>query len=456
MPARGWIAAGTAVATLISAGAAQGQTMPGQIPPAPTATGPSSRGQPGVGVEVGMGYSDNINRLESPDDEDAKIGTVGLNLNWQKQTRRVNASALADLSYYEYFDSDYDGEINGIADATLLLAIVPDRFTWTFQDSFGQAQSDPFAAVTPDNRENVNYFTTGPEFTLGLGSANAMRLYGLYSKTSYEESPLDADRNSVGISVGRHPSPSSEIALNAVRESTDFAEVASPDYDRESAFLSYDTRGGRTTVTGRLGYSRLKPDGGTSDGGLLATLSLARRVSASSTITIEGGRQFTDAGESLRSGLSGGGTVGGGDITASADPFENTHGTLRWDFSRNRTDLRLGGSWNQDRYEQQTAFDRTRYAYEASITRRMSPVLNFTLLAVLNTEKFDNADVDSDELNLALRVQRQLGRRLGLAITAERSQRDTTEEVGNYDENRVFISFTYTPVGDTVRPTVAP
>ena len=52
-------------------------------------------------------------------------------------------------------DSDVDGDSltavleTGPANGTLALAIVPETLQWVFQDSFGQAQSDPFAPASP-------------------------------------------------------------------------------------------------------------------------------------------------------------------------------------------------------------------------------------------------------------------------------------------------------------------
>jgi hypothetical protein len=428
-PVRLWVAS----VVLAGSGVAHGQT--------------AQTGQTHFGIEVGAGYSDNITRVET-NKESSELATIGLDLSWAEQTRRIDASATADLSYFEYLDNIYDSEVAGIADASVLVTLLPERLTWSFLDSFGQAQTDPFSPITPDNRENINNFSTGPELTLGLGSQNSLRLFGSYASTSYERSLLDADQTSGGVALARNPTSSSEIALNVVTMSTDFDEPSARDYDRENAYLSVGIDGSRTDLEMQLGYSRLTPDGGESEGGLLANILATREVSASSSVRLEVGRQFTNAAESLRTAIVNT-SVGGTDITATSDPFENTHASLRWTFTRNRTGFSLGTSWSQDRYEQQIQFDRTRNVFEGSYTRRMSSVTDLSLIALYNQEKFDNTGLDTKELNFSARLNHQLGRTFGIAFSLERSQRRASSNFGEYDENRAFLALTYTPLNGT-------
>ena len=392
------------------------------------------------GIEAGVGYSDNIARVDV-DETDETIGTLGVNLRWLENTRRLNADATVDLSYFEYLDNTFDSEVLGTANGLIVLGILPERFTWLFQDSFGQAQSDPFAPSTPETRENLNYFTTGPTLNFNFGSNTSLRLTGRYSATTYERSPLDAERTSVGAALARQLSASSEVAFNVVEEGIDFDAPASTDYDRRNAFLSYQLDGARTDITAEAGYTWLERDepGSEDTGGSLLNLSVIREISASSNLHLSLGTQLTDAGESLRGSLESG-AVGGADITASPDPFENRSVSLAWNFSRNRTDFSLGASWNEDRYEEQTQFDRTRLSYEATFTRRLSPNLDFGLLATMGDEDFDTAGLDSEEVTMGANLTWRVGRTIGFRLTVDRYDRNTSNGTGEYVENRYFLT----------------
>lgn len=400
-----------------------------------------ARADVSYGVEAGVGYSDNITRVDVAE-TDETIGTLGLDLSWFEDTRRLDADVFADLSYFEYLDDTFESEVVGMADGFVSLGIIPERFTWMIQDTYGQAQTDPFAPVTPDNREDINFFTTGPDLTLRFGSAVAGRVFGRYSATSYEDSPLDAERTSAGASLMYQLSQRSSAGLNALRERIDLDAETSRDYDRDSAFLSYTLAGARTDIALDLGYTWLEPSDGEETSGLLVDLSISRDISESSTLHLEVGSHFSDAGESLRGALAGG-AVGGADITASGDPFESRSASLRWTFARNRTGASLGVGRYEDEYETQTALDRTRTAYEASLSRRLTQNVQLELTALLNDEEFENTGLTSDELSVLARCNWTFGRRMGLALSVERSKRNSSDGVGEYTENRAFLTLTY-------------
>jgi hypothetical protein len=394
-------------------------------------------------AEAGVGYSDNIGRVPS-NETDETIGTVGLELDWTERTRRIRGDATVDLSYFEYLDNTYESEVLGTADGTLALGIVPETLQWVFQDSFGQAQSDPFAPATPATREDLNYFSTGPDLTLRLGSTGFGRLFGRWSTTTYERSPLDAERTTAGVAVGRRASPRSELSLNAVTESVDFDLAANTDFDRESVFVGWNLDASRTEIDAQLGYTWLERDGDDKTGNALVNVVITRDLSASSVLALTLGTQLGDAGDSLRTELQGGVVGGGGtQITATADPFENRVASLDWSYFRGRTGFSLGASWTEEDYETQTQLNRTRNVFTASVSRRLASAVDFDLFATLEDEEFDNTDLTSDELSLGAVLNWRVWRTLGLRLTAERYDRDTSDGTGEYQENRAFLTLAY-------------
>lgn len=394
-------------------------------------------------AEVGAGYSDNIGRTAT-DEANETIGTIGLNLDWREQTRRVRGDATIDLSYFEYLDDTFDSEVVGTGDGSLSLGIFPETLNWVFEDTFGQARSDPFAPVTPDNREDLNYFSTGPDLMMRFGSTGFGRVFGRWSSTSYETSPLDAERTTGGLSVGRRTSPRNELTLNGVVERVEFDQELSPDYDRKSMFVGYRLDASRTLLTADLGYTWLDRDGAEdTSGNALVNITMERDLSASSLLRLTLGSQLGDAGDSLRGALSGEVVGGSNQITATSDPFENRVASLFWQFTRNRTGLSLGASWNEDSYEEQTDFDRTRYSYIAIVSRRLGPTLDVELSASLDNEKFKNVDLDTDETHYAVRFNWRAWRTLGLRLLLEQYDRDTSTGVGEYKESRAFLTLAY-------------
>lgn len=394
-------------------------------------------------AEAGVGYSDNIGRVPA-NETDETIGTVGLELDWTERTRRIRGDATVDLSYFEYLDNTYDSEVLGTANGTLALGIVPETLQWVFQDSFGQAQADPFAPTTPATREDLNYFSTGPDLTVRLGSTGFGRLFGRWSSTTYERSPLDSKRTTAGVALGRRASPRSELSLNAVTESVDFDQASNTDFDRDSVFVGWNLDASRTVIDAQLGYTWLERDGGDKTGNALVNVVITRDLSASSVLALTLGTQLGDAGDSLRTELQGGVVGSGGtQVTATADPFEQRLASLEWRYNRGRTGFSLGASWTDDDYETQSQLNRTRQVYSASVSRRLASAVDFELFGTLENEDFDSTDLSSDELRLGAVLNWRAWRTLGLRLTAERYDRDTSNGTGEYQENRAFLTLAY-------------
>jgi hypothetical protein len=393
-------------------------------------------------VEAGVGHSDNITRVET-EKVDETLATIGANVEWMERTRRLEADVLVDLDYVEYLDDTYDGEVLGTADANLVFGLVPERLLWQVQDSFGQAQSDPFAPVTPDNSENVNYFTTGPDLMLNLGSQNSMRLFGRYSTTNYEVTDLDGERTGGGLSLIRALSGASSVALNGSVEESEFDNPASSGYENRSVSVSYDFTGGRTTISSQLGYSWIELDDGTKNGGELIEINITREMSSASSLMFSLGSQFSDAGNSLR-GLASAGTGGGpGQIVASSDPFENRTASLAWNFQRNRTGISLGVAYDESIYEEQTQYDRTRISYHGNYSRQLRPTLTFMLAARFSEDEFDLSGLKFDDTQASASLTWEMSRHLGLRASLDHFARGSSQPGGDYDENRAFLTITY-------------
>lgn len=404
-----------------------------------------------IAVEAGLGYSDNVTRATTAPVEET-IATAGLDLEVNHDRNRFDAEVALSLDYFHYLDDTYDSEIVGTANADLRFALIPGRFNWRLQDSFGQVVGDPFAPVTPENRENINYISTGPDLLLNVGQAGRLRLFGLYSLTDYERSDLDGDRTLAGVSFLRGLSSASEFGLNAVTETIRYDASDALEYERRSVFLSYQRDAGRTNLTSELGYIWQEPAVGEDSGGALVRISLARELTASSSLSLTLGTQFTDAADALRSSLDGGGGGGlGQQYTAVAEPFENQFASVAWTYVRNRTSLNLGGGIRKDDYETLDLFDRTSTHFDASVVRRISPRLSAGISASLLEDDFDATGFTAEELRVGATLDWQLGRTVFLGLSYDRFDRDGDDSLGTYEENRAFLRLTYRPRSGAAR-----
>ncbi len=394
-------------------------------------------------VDAGVGRSDNIRRT-STNAESETIGTASVEFAAYENTRRLQAQMIGDLAYFDYFHHTYNSEVIGNFAGNANFQLVPERIQWNVQDNFGQIRTDPFAAVTPDNRENINYFTTGPTFIARLGSQNSLRLSAEYSKISYETTPNDNDRISGAVGLVHNLSALSAVSANVQVQKINYDSALAIDYKRQDAFLRYAINGGRTTATADLGYTKLQRDSAPDSSGLLARLDFTRRVSASSTLSLRLGREFTDPGSSfqfqqtvqtvnLDTGLA----------TATSASFTDKYAVLGWDFLRQRTGLGISLSHYDENYDLITTFNQKRTLGNAYVSRALAP--NLLLLVGLSYLKNDFTMVPGDyrEKGASAALTWQLGRRLSLTGRYEHYDRSSELAGGDYRENRLWLTISY-------------
>ena len=391
------------------------------------------------GVEVGAGTSDNIRRVPSGEESESMLVT-GLELALEREEGRLHANVDVDLSYIDYLDEAYDGEVTGMANADLRYLFVPGRFEWILTESFGQGELDPFAASTPDNRENINYLTTGPDFTIRLGSVGSLTLFGRYSATQFEESNFDNERLLSGLSLGRDLSARSNVSLNATTERVEFDdETAGSNYDRHSAFLRYEIEGARTTIGAEAGYSEIH-DSGTSNGSPIFELDITRDLSARSALTLRGSLRSSDAASAMRAGNQiGGGSPSGPDQVSTTEPFDMTQVSLGWQFTTLRTTFTISAGYEEDDYEISEQLNRERQNFQASASRQVTPRLTLRARGSLFSSEYDTAGQDSDETQFGLQLSWNASGRFFVELDLDRFNRDSSNASTEYDETRAFL-----------------
>jgi len=394
----------------------------------------------------GATFSDNVARA-STDEEDGTIGVIGTQLKYIQESRRFKTDVDLNAAYEKYFDDTFDDGVVGGVDASLDIGIVPERFLWVFQENFGQIQSNRFASTTPENRENINYFTTGPDIAFHLGDTMSLTLSGRHSETNYEKQNLDGQQNGGGLSLGRQLSAKSTLSMNVEAEQFEFDdEIANPNYDRQRAFLRYDMDVARTALKVDAGYTAIDIDGEKSDG-LLARVSLSRQVSPGSTFSLSAGNEFSDSAELFRSGQDQSGvSIETPGLDASSDPFTNRYASLGFDFNRHRTSFGVSLQYSKEMYETQTELDRTITTYGLYLGRQLSPVLSARLFGALDQRRSDDITFDDDEMRVGVNLELAIGRTLALKFQYQLYDRDSSLAQTDYTENQASLFLLWSPV----------
>ena len=404
------------------------------------------------GADVGIGETDNVT-LAPSNKISQTMATADVDFDLKEQSRRLQVDAKGNFVDLDYLQGAYGNQLLGRFDGIADLGLWPEHLIWAVRDDFGQVGLDPYMPVTPGNIEDVNYFSTGPDWLLRFGATSFMDLDLRYARAQYQTSDFDSNRLIGNLAWGLNLSSRSTLSLNAATERVMFEDTrVNLDFDRTRAYARYELQGARTDIAIDLGAS-LIDQSGTSTSGSLAKLELSRRLSAASKLTLSAGRELTDPSSSfatLQSGASG--IIGVGSAPQTGQSYNVDFASAGWQYARHRTTLALSFQWEKDNYLNQPQFDLERLGGEFRVSRRLTRRLttqlfgrlyrndypNVRLAAASGSSNYDNLIVGGD-------LQWRAGRTLVVDLRYNYNSWVVAAPGHGYRANEVFVTVGYRP-----------
>ncbi len=413
------------------------------------------------GADVGVGVTDNVT-LVPTDRVNQTIATADLDFSVQQATRLLSADLKGNFSYLDYLQDAYSANLIGRFDGVAHAALIPERLTWTLQDDFGQGQVNAFTAPTPDNRENINYLSTGPNLWLRFAGTGFFELSARYARSQYSISPFDSNRVLGSFELGDLLSARSSISLNGVTEHVLFENTSiNTDFDRTSAYAHYEISGARTQLTANLGGTEITQNG-SSTSGPLAKLQVDRKVSPATRIIFSVGRELTDASTGFSTAQTGAiGAISVTPATVTANSYTSDYASVGWNYERNRTTFGLSGRWEKDSYAQHPELDVTREGGEFSLAEKLTHALSVQLLGSLYTTDYPHtyfvatngsSSIQDERVGAALTLRE--GRALVFRLRFDHISRAVSGNAGvpGFHANTVFLTVGYRPRPADITP----
>jgi hypothetical protein len=399
----------------------------------------------------GVNYTDNASRAQV-DEESETIGTAGLLLGITTDRPKLDADVTAHLEYREYLDDTFDSEVVGGINAFLAYAFIPERFIWVVEDNFTQIASDVTAVDTPDNRENVNYLSTGPDFTIGLTARSSLQLSGRVSDTYYEERDTGTQGLTGSLALIRQMSDASSLSLNGSVSEIDFDEEVFSDYRIDSAFLRWNTVTERTTFILDGGYDRVSQDDpfnliedDTSDG-LLARVEFSRAVASRSRIGVIAGTGLETPGQGLRRFQDVIGVDPGDDEDAivGSDAYRADYAFLTFNTDWERGAFAAVIDARSETHEVETEADRDAYGALIEMSRQISRRFTANVNGRYTKNDFTETDFEFDEWSVGVGLSVQVSERFSLEARVAHIEGSSEDGTRDFEENTAYIGFSYT------------
>jgi len=424
-----------------------------------------------LAVDAGVIYTDNVQRTENGSGQTLLL--LGLSGDTSREGTRLDYRLASNIALLKYLGGAYGNQPTGYLDGTAFLKLVPNFFTWIVRDTYTQLQINPYSAVTPDNLENVNYFTTGPRFTMRPTLRTSVTLDALYSylttsSSSPEHVNIDNHRYGGDLKIDRAFSEAARLYIKGEYEKVDFKDqVNNNNFSHTSASGGYKLSDGRTVLDISGGYAQVRVydvlttvvgPGGTREtrqtqkfDSPIWALDLSRLITPSQRVALTASQQFTDAATAFRLGFDQAVPTIPPRL-ANEEAFRQRQFGLHWQFQASRTSLVVSAAEFQTRFVITTANDHDTKLANVLLARQLSPALSAEVGvsyqrqeqvgAAASTGAQTVPEQSAKILSAVANLRWQVGERLALHFLYAHSRQNDV-----YSENQIGVTASWALIG---------
>ena len=403
-------------------------------------------------LTAGAIYTDNVYLV--PDGPGAPLALVGLLADTSREGPRLDWRLDSNIALVKYLKSQYSTQLFGYLDGEAHLKIVPGLFSWYARNSFQQVAITPYAPLTPDNLESVNYLTTGPRFTLQPTLRTTVTLDGIYSYMSTSsQSPsyvnLDNHRYGGDLNISRAFTSTTSAYLSGAYNKVEFKDTTLNDnFTQAVAFAGLSFQDARTVANLSAGYGKVRVTKLVTQqsvigviehteeqapSGVMWDASLSRLISPTQRVTLRANQQITDLPNLFQLNYDQAVPSTVPIQIANAEPFTQRIYGASWRFEENRTALQFDLYDARYTYEKTPKNNRTSRAVSGLFARRLSPVLSWDIGASYWHDAFETSTLKTFNFLTSLRWQ------VGQRVSARFFYAHTTTSPNGYKENQIGI-----------------
>lgn len=400
-------------------------------------------------VDAGVEHDDNV-RLEAVDPDSQVIMRAGVGFVATQEGSTVQA-VVTGRADYRHFQEGVDNGLEGVLSAYLNWVMVPERLSFAIQDELELQAIDRFAPDSPDNRQQVNVLSLGPNFLFHVGDTLQGRLEARYIDTHAEVTDeFNSNRIGAALRVAKAFDENRSLGVNAQWTDVDYdQDLVARDHERIDLYARYARVLANTDYAIDAGYSRLDYDDGERRTGPLFRLEAGWRPSERTRLSLALVDQFSDAADTAliegvadRSAASIPEGVLVDDSAVIASAYREQRVTFAWAYSGERLGWRVQPYAQRLRYIDAQQPDEEVQGVLLGLDYRFRPDL--TLRAGAGSERVDYTllDAQEDTRRAGLTLEKHWTRHWSTSLSYFRYERDS-DILADVHQNIWYIWMSY-------------
>ena len=333
------------------------------------------------GAQVSAGYlhSDNIEQTAVANSSGVveADGKFQLGIN----TADLNLDFDSDFRFRTFTNSKYGSDFLPRVRAGAAYTVSENVLYFSAQEDLGQIALISGQGLQPADRQNVNVFTLGPDYFLGLSEQSRIHVSARYSFVNYQVSDQDDHRVRGEVSYNRDLTGALTFAAGVFATRTDFTRADSPSTDTKGFTVGITGETRRTQLRAILGLQELT-DLGERTRGLYGDVEVSRLISRRSRLLLSAISRFGDSSDAF---------IFGQEFSASFDSAVGVQVRSRpiriqgvgaaYAFTGARLTASFGGSWVTNKDLNALDADQTVRSIFVSSTYRFTDAFSFGINA---------------------------------------------------------------------------
>lgn len=401
-------------------------------------------------IDAGVEHDDNV-RLDPFNPVSQQIWRTGIGFLATENNSTIQARLDGRVDYRMFQDSVYSNTVEGVLNGRLDWMMVPNRLSFTVEDNLQLEAIDRFAADSPDNRQQVNILSAGPNLFFNIGQTARGQLEARYIDTHAEvTSQFNSQRWGVALRAFKDLGPNSLFSLNAQIQDVDFDDdLLALDYKRNDLYMRYERTFPNFNLGVDLGYSRLDYRQTANRTNPLVRAELAWRPSERSSFTLAAASQFSDAADAaIREGVDVGGTsipdrvlIDGGTITAAV--YEEQRIALGYAYRGTRATFLVAPYVQRIDYDDALNDDEDGRGVTMGFDYRLRPTVNVSSYMNFERVHYDQINRTDDTRNFRVTLDKQWSRHVSTALSYSRYERTSELATAEAKQNVWYLRVIY-------------
>ena len=401
-------------------------------------------------------YSTNATR--NTNEIDDTIFNTTLNLGYNNDSEKYPTVFSAQATHQEYVNNTFGDQVNYIATLNSVLRSAKQRFQWNISDIYRTVNIDTINPDTPDNSEDTNYFSTGPDWYILRNSRTSLLWSYRHEDFYFQTSDADRRDDMTSLRLSRNISRRTSVGLSAMLRKSEPKNVSDVDIQRTYYGL-FLRRIARTSVfnlqLGQSEYEVTRLISGVNGNvenisktdGASYRVEYTNRITANSNFNLTFSRSLSDSTDRLILNIADTSIdiPAGQDLNApGTGAFIQERVTASYNARTGWGNLSLTATYNDDDYVDDT-LDTTSLA---AIVNMNIPVSNRTSYGILYTfseqeRPGGNPPRDFKEHSIRASISRRIETSLRLTFSLTYRERTDTNPGLSYDETRAIIDVAY-------------